>query len=222
MLLLLTAYGCGNKSITEASPNSAGNSAGSTSAVDQPDSAGGRAAPSPTPSSTAAWQRPKDGVPKNVLDFYMMLPAKYFVWDGCAKDDEACNLKRKIDDPDPTIDIPNGFLSVGSDLQSSEFAIFKKKDGSYLAAVSDGGTTWDNFYVTEFRNGKFVDVTKDVVPEHSLLRSYELPRHGTTITVRRVERNENGVPDFFEIVYYLDWKNDRFVQRKANKDQKEQ
>lgn len=210
---------CGNTTNVDRPANPTNLNVSSTAGGEQ----GGSVAvvPKPTPSTTA-WQEPKDGVPRNVLDFYMMLPAKYFVWDGCSRDDEACNRQRKVEDPDPTVDIPNGYLSVGSDLQSAQIAIFKKADGSYLAAITDGGTTWDEFHVVEFRNGKFVDVTMDVVPEHSQLRSYELPRQGTTITVRRVERNENGVPDFFEIVYYLDWKNDRFVQRKANKDQKEQ
>jgi len=122
--------------------------------------------------------------PRTVVDYYMLLPNKYF---------EANREERLHWMLDPKrgaiVDIPNGYLfAPGDGAQTDIYAcIFKRSNGNYLVAVGyndkDGVfETFLDFFI--YDRGHLQNVTKAVLPvRFNRLLYYDLPRHGTTIKV---------------------------------------
>ena len=142
--------------------------------------------------------------PRTVLDYYVLLPDKYF---------EADKEQRVQWMLDPgrgaVVDVKNGYIYAPGDgaQWSLHVCLFKKADGSYVVAVKSDveGETFLDFYT--YKNGRFVDVTKSVLPlavNRNL--EYEMPRYGTTIKVR----DKNG-----RSVYDLVWSGGRFARKRV-------
>jgi hypothetical protein len=147
--------------------------------------------------------------PKNVLEFYKLLPDKYF---------EADREQRTTTLLDPKqgsiVDIPNGYLyAQGDGAQGSLWVcVFKRPDRSYLMAVKfqppeDERPTLD-FY--EWRDGGLQPVErKRVLPVAFDGRlTYQMPRQGRTIKV--VARDGKRL-------YDLTWVGVRFEKRQPEK-----
>jgi hypothetical protein len=126
--------------------------------------------------------------PKNVTDFFLLLPDKYV---GLKK----AERKTFLSNADPVIDIANGYMSFQESAESNTvIALFKRPDKSYIVGVSFSGDalnkkTGELQEVSElaflrYDKGNWLDVTKEVLPiaVRKNLR-YELPRQGTTIKV---------------------------------------
>lgn len=145
--------------------------------------------------------------PHTVLDYYRLLPNKYFE----ASEEE--RIKWMLDPRRGAIvDVKNGYLyAPGDGAQTCIYVcLFKKSDKSYLIAVKThppdtDEDTYLDFYV--LKSGKLLDVTKTVlpVPVNEELK-YELPRYGTTIRVR----NKAG-----RRIYDLLWASDRFTLKRG-------
>lgn len=122
--------------------------------------------------------------PRTVVDYYMLLPDKYFEANRDQRLHWMLDPKRGA-----VVDIGNGYLYAPGDGAQTDIytCIFKHANGSYLVAVNyndrDGVfETFLDFFVYE--RGHLTKVTKAVLPvsfRASLF--YELPRHGTTIRV---------------------------------------
>jgi len=122
--------------------------------------------------------------PLTVVDYYMLLPDKYF---------EANREQRLHWMLDPKrgaiVDVKNGYLyGAGDGAQTDIYVcLFKRTNGTYLVAVNynDKNEVFESFldfYTYEHR--RLRKVTKSVLPvafKRSLY--YELPRYGTTIAV---------------------------------------
>jgi hypothetical protein len=155
--------------------------------------------------ATVATSRVKS--PRTVVDYYMLLPQRYFEID-----------RRSLLNPKygAIVDVKNGYLRPWHDGAQIgwEMCLFKRLDGSYLFAVSwhegpDDG--WDpslDFF--SYQNGRLVDVTRSTLPQRfSEKLGYELPRYGTTIRV---------VTESGKQVYDLVWTRERFqIRRKSHR-----
>ena len=155
-------------------------------------------------SSTMTYQTPK---PHTVLDYYELLPEKYF------EANEEQRVKWMLDPRRGAIvDVKNGYLyAPGDGAQTDVYvSLFKKSDGSYLIAVKTHPADTDEYtrldlYV--FKRGMLLDVSKTAFPVAVNERlQYELPRYGRTIQVK----NKIG-----RRVYDLIWVADRFRLKKS-------
>ena len=143
--------------------------------------------------------------PRNVRDYYLLLPDKYFEADAEQRVHWMLDPKRGA-----ILDVKNGYLLAPGDgaQMSIVVCLFKNRDRSYTIGVD--ATYWegaDYSQLTFYRyvNGNLVDVTKSIVPvalpeEHW----YEMPRYGTTIRVTTQKRHH---------LYNLVWNGRRFVKR---------
>lgn len=140
--------------------------------------------------------------PHTVLDYYLLLPDKYF------EADREQRVKWMLDQKHGAIvDVRNGYIYArGDGAQTSIYVcLFKKTDGSYLIAVKSHDPDTDeythlDFYVYE--NWRLIDVSKAALPVAvSEELRYAMPRYGTTIKVS----NKRG-----RKMYDLVWVRNRF------------
>ena len=148
--------------------------------------------------------------PKTVADFLRLVPERYTIgYDRRLREELLRGERRGV-----VVDIPNGYISYDeSDNPSGfELAIFRKNDGSYLVAYSDGAFyepdlgrelgNWPTFYLLSYKGGRWRDVTRTSLPvPFDKKLSYMLPRQGRSIGVV----NGRG-----RLLYTLTWRNDRF------------
>jgi len=112
------------------------------------------------------------------------------------------------------VDQPNGYIryQARDNPLRFEFAIFRKRNGQYLAAFS---TPYDpdsfpeqpapsRLVLLDYRQGQWRDVTRELLPVPFVSTlTYQLPRVGRDIVVLN-QLNQR--------VYRLRWQNDRFVR----------
>jgi hypothetical protein len=155
---------------------------------------------------------------KTVRDYFMLLPDKYFLLECCARKSAHANkaeyLKRLLEIEDTA----NGFLQGASDGAQSGFkmTLFKRPDKTHLVGFSTAGEGGEAYYFLEYKNGKWRDVSKQVVPEYSERKIYELPRRGTTVEVFEMIGNELelSIGEKGAKLYDLEWKNGKFSIKK--------
>jgi hypothetical protein len=172
----------------------------------------------PTPTSAGG----KDTSPRTVRDYFMLLPEKYFVLESCDKKKDKDCRKAKLEylkTFTQVEDAANGYLKGGCDGAQScmEMAIFKRPDGTYLVGLATENESINDNYFLSFAEGKWTDVSTEVVPDFSKKNLYELPRYGTTVQVFAKKIIEEG-PDFVasekgEKLYDLEWKNGKFAKK---------
>ena len=127
---------------------------------------------------------PDSRQPQTVLDYYMLLPDKYFE----ANRDERLHWML-----DPTrgaiVDLENGYIFAPGDGAQTDLyvCLFKRSDGKYLIAVNyndknDVFESFLDFYL--YQQGKLYKVSRSVMSiAFNKDFYYELPRHGTAIVV---------------------------------------
>jgi hypothetical protein len=141
--------------------------------------------------------------PKTVLDYYLLLPEKYFEANKEQRVKWMLDPRRRA-----VVDIKNGYIyAAGDGAQTSIYVcLFKRRHGLPLIAVkSHDSDTQDythlDFY--EHRNGVLVEVKKSVLPvKVNENFKYEMPRYGRTIEVK----DQRG-----RRLYSLNWSGQRFV-----------
>ena len=161
--------------------------------------------------------------PKTIRDFFMLLPERYFVLEGCVREKDRECRKAKLDYLKTFTEIEdtaNGYLKGGCDGAQSclQMAIFKHPDATYLVAVGTSAEMMNDYYFLDYANGNWTDVSTTVVPQFSRKNIYELPRAGTTVKVFAKKVIEKG--DDYEVsdkgakLYDLEWKNGKFAIKK--------
>jgi len=161
--------------------------------------------------------------PKTVRDFFMLLPEKYFVLEGCERFKDKHCRKAKLDYLKTFAEVEdtaNGYLKGGCDGAQSclEMALFKRPDNSYIVGLATVDEMTNDYYFIEYKNGNWSDVSAKIVPKFSKKNMYELPRKGTTIEV--FARKTTGIGDDYETgekgakLYDLEWKNGKFTVKK--------
>lgn len=160
--------------------------------------------------------------PKNVRDYFMLLPDDFFVLEGCEwETDQDCeHAKREyLRSFLITEDTKNGYLKAGCDGAQSclELTIFRRSDGTHLVGlnVSAEDTTVTRFLY--YRNSGWTDVSTEVVPNFRESDQYELPRFGTTVTVfeQAVYVDDEGIENVVKgrKLYDLEWNGHSFSVR---------
>lgn len=163
------------------------------------------------------------GEPRTIRDFFMLLPEKYFVLEGCEREKDKDCRKAKQDylkTFTEVEDTANGYFKGGCDggQRCLEMTIFKRPDGSYLVAVSTDGEMTVEQHFLDYAGGKWTDVAAQVIPDFGRDKIYELPRHGTTMKVFSKKVIEKG--DDYEVaekgarLYDLVWKDGKFSRSK--------
>jgi hypothetical protein len=160
--------------------------------------------------------------PKNVRDFFMLLPEKYFVLEGCEreKDRDCKKAREEYLKTFGEVDIANGYIKGGCDGAQAcmEMAIFKRPNGTYLVGLATEAEMMNDFYFLDYKNGAWSDVSNSAVPEFSKKNMYVLPRHGTTVQVFAKKIVEKG--DDYETsergakLYDLEWKDGKFAKKR--------
>ena len=145
--------------------------------------------------------------PKTVLDYYKLLPDKYFEADRTQRVNWMLNPKRGA-----VVDLRNGYLYAPGDGAQTDIylSLFRKRTGGYLVGVKFYASdtqdlTYLDFYV--YQISSWVAVTKSVIPVNIKDElKYEMPRYGRTIRVR----DKRGRP-----LYDLVWSGDKFRLRSS-------
>jgi len=156
---------------------------------------------------SAQTKTPQSTRPQTVVDYYMLLPDKYFEANREQRLNWMLDPKRGA-----IVDIKNGYLyAPGDGAQTDVFVcLFKRSDGKYLIAVNynDKNEVFESFldfYV--YHHGRLRNVRRSVLPVPFNKRLYyELPRHGTTIVVT----NKSG-----KKLYDLVWTRNVFRLKRA-------
>ena len=122
--------------------------------------------------------------PRTVLDYYKLLPDKFFEADRKQRIDWMLDRKRGA-----IVDEKRGYLFAPGDGAQSDviLTLFKMRRSGYVVgvkhyAVDTNELTYLEFYT--YSDGAWTEVTKSVLPmkiDHDL--RYELSRYGTTIRV---------------------------------------
>lgn len=153
--------------------------------------------------------------PKTVRDYFMLLPSKYFIIECCDGDKEAY-LKQYLG----VEDTKNGYMDGGGDAAQSTFrlALFKRPDKTYVVALNVFGELTDDYYFLDYNDGNWKDISREMIPEFSNNKIYEIPRRGTTIPVfekRVIDTLESGnLTEKGKKLYDLSWQNGRFKIKK--------
>ncbi len=103
----------------------------------------------------------------SVLNYYLDLPSKYLEFYLEDTNDE--ERKSKI----ATLDLANYYIDLKDNVSAGGFTtgtvtVFMKPDKSRLTAVEGGDCTtlcFRDIYFLEYKNGEFIDVTKEYLPE---------------------------------------------------------
>lgn len=144
-----------------------------------------------------------------VMDYFVQIPAKYIqprFRSLSGNRDQLLQLCNKRG----TCDSENGYIDLGSIMVT----LFSRSSGAPIVAVSQSIAGGENVvFLNPDQN--WSDVTSEIVPGYSDRLSYELPRHGTTIVVRKKQIKE-GRPTFpfpqAPPIYNLVWKKGVFEQ----------
>jgi hypothetical protein len=161
-------------------------------------------APYPTSAQT---KRSESIQPKNIVDFYLLLPDKYF------EADRDQRLHWMLDPARGAIvDIGNGYIFAAGDGAQTDLyvCLFKRSNGKNLIAVNyndkhDVFESFLDFYI--YKRGKLLNVSKSVMPmAFNKDFYYALPRYGNTIVVT----NKSG-----KKLYDLVWTKRVFRRKRA-------
>ena len=97
--------------------------------------------------------------------------------------------------------------------------LFKRPNGSHIVGLYVFGEWGEKYNFLEYRNGKWFDISKSVIPKYIRSNIYELPQYGTTIKVYE-RKNFNVEYDLGETgrkLYDLNWKYGKFQIKKWSK-----
>jgi hypothetical protein len=117
-------------------------------------------------------------------------------------------LKRYLDVEDKK----NGYMKGGAEAGQGgfEMTLFKKSNGKYVVGLYSFNEAEDNFYFLEYRNKKWLDVSKKLVQEYSDKCWYVFPRYGTKIEVFERKIDADGMTEKGDKLYDLVWEKDAF------------
>ena len=157
--------------------------------------------------------------PRNVREFFMLMPDDMFTIEGCDREkDKYCRTAKAeyLKKYKTVEDLGNGYIEAGGDAAQSSFkmAIFKRPDGTYLVGLHVLGESENSFSFHDFSEGRWEDISIEVVPEYSSSNIYELPRYGTKVAVfaKRIveQRRDYEISEKGEKLYDLKWENGEF------------
>lgn len=153
--------------------------------------------------------------PKTVRDFFNLLPQKYFTLEGCVDNPTKANCDRArreyIDSFLEVEDTANGFWKSGCDGAQSclTLALFKRPNATYIVALKTEFEMGSENYFLEYKSGKWLNISAQVIPNFSVNNIYDLPQNGTTVGVFAKNKNSEDSGKGKKL-YDLVWKNGKF------------
>jgi len=153
--------------------------------------------------------------PRTVREFFNLLPQRYFALEGCSDNPTKANCdrarRRYVESFLETEDTANGYWKSGCDGAQTclTMALFKRLNGTYIVALQTEFESGTDNYFLEYKNGKWLDVARQAVPDFSKNNIYELPQKGTTVEVF-ARKNTDDIPERGKKLYELVWKNGKF------------
>jgi hypothetical protein len=93
-------------------------------------------------------------------------------------------------------------------------ALFKRPDASYIVAVMTEFEMGSDNYFLEYKDGKWSDLSAQVIPGFSKNHIYELPRKGTTIQVFKKKTVDTDITEKGTKLYDLAWNAGKFTVTK--------
>lgn len=135
----------------------------------------------------------KDSQPKTVLDYFNLLPDKYF--------EDPIVRKQWIHHKSTITDIPNGYLFLQGDGAQSSLTVclFKKADASYIIGVHSESSDNNDLNFYRYHAGQWQDITQQTLPneitadylhqyadgaESNYAHNLKMPRTGTSIIIK--------------------------------------
>jgi len=192
-----------------------------TKAPESAQSGGQKTSPTEANTTTAENRAPEikatdAAQPRTVRDFFNLLPSKYFTLEGCIEaNDKNCDKARReyIKTFLEVEDTANGYWKSGCDGAQSclTMALFKRPDTSYIVAVMTEFEMGSDNYFLEYKDGKWTDLSSQVIPEFSKNNIYELPRKGTTIQVFKKKTVDTDITEKGAKLYDLAWNAGKFT-----------
>ena len=109
--------------------------------------------------------------PKTVREYFMLLPQPYFAVESCNTDIVKNRRPFKVEYLKRFLkveDTKNGYLESDGDGSQEHFkmALFKRPNGSFIVGLNVFGEWGEKYNFLEYRNGKWLDVSKSVVPKY--------------------------------------------------------
>lgn len=149
-------------------------------------------------------------------DAYLTMPAKYLRFDQCNPnsnvDKECIKYRAEYLNMYVTIDERNYFNTGGESFNPTiTLALFRRTNGSFVVGVSSETTVGWTIGFLEKKGGKWVDVSRSVIPDFDQKNYYQLQRYDKSIEVRRIDPNDDAGGDYGPRIYDLVWKNDKFT-----------
>jgi hypothetical protein len=110
--------------------------------------------------------------PKTVREFFMLLPQKYFEIEDITHDKKLF-LERFL----RVEDNKNSYMEADGDGSQEHFkmALFKRSNGTYIVGLYVFGEWGDKSYFLEYKNRKWTDVSKNLVPQYKKSNIYDFP-----------------------------------------------
>ena len=157
--------------------------------------------------------------PKTVREFFNLLPQKYFPLESCepAKDKNCQKARAEYLKTFLEIeDTANGYLKGGCDGAQSclTMALFKRPNLTYIVAVHTLNESEETNYFLEYKAGKWLNISAQVIPQFSTKNIYELPQKGTTITVFKKNFPEPSYSERGAKIYEIVWNAGKFSVKK--------
>lgn len=159
------------------------------------------------------WPNPDRSILK---DAYLTVPAKYLRFEQCdpnsERDKECMKYRAEYLNTYVTIDERNYFNTGGENFNPViTLALFRRSDGSFVVGVSSETTTDWTISFLEKKDGKWVDVSRSVIPNFDQKNYYQLQRYERWIEVRRIDPNNDKGGDYGPRIYDLVWTDDKFT-----------
>ncbi len=153
--------------------------------------------------------------PRNVREFFNLLPQRYFTLEGCAANPtkQNCDKARRayVENFLEVEDTANGYWKSGCDGAQSclTMALFKRPNGTYIVALKKEFEMGTDNYFLEYKNGRWSNISREVITNFSDQNIYELPRKGTTVEVFQKDKSSE-IGERGKKLYALVWKNGKF------------
>lgn len=158
---------------------------------------------------------------RKVLDYFMLLPQQYFGIESCDTDRyRNCDrFKREYLKMFLQVnDARRGYLQSGGDgsQESLKMKVFRRANGTEVIAMNVTGEWGFKYFFLEYRNGRWKNVSRIVVPKYRRSNVYEISRRSKALKVSArsnfdpaIDQGDDG-PRLYDLI----WNGNRFVKKK--------
>ena len=155
--------------------------------------------------------------PTKVKDYFLLLPERFFYIESCDRKSDVGCRRAKLDFLKQFLaveDNTNAYLEANGDgsQESIKMTLFSRPNASPLIGLNVYGEWGGKYYFLVFSKGKWIDVSRQLVPLYRKSNVYKIPRYGTTVAVFEREQYDSNIQQGLEgkQLYSLKWRKGRF------------